>query len=87
MAELRAATAEGDREAMAEELGDLLLTVTSLARKLGLPAEESLYHATNKFIDRFEIVEKAVSAEGKQMEELSMTELDAIWDRIKHGDA
>ncbi len=87
MGELRTAAAEGDREAMMEEMGDLLLTVTSLARKLGIPAEESLYHATNKFIDRFEIVEKAVSAEGKQMEELSMTELDAIWDKIKHGDA
>ncbi len=84
IAEVKAAAASGDTDAMAEELGDLLLTVTSLARKLGVKSEEALYHATNKFIDRFEVVENAVLAEGKNMEELSMAELDAIWDNIKH---
>ena len=69
---------------MAEELGDLLLTVTSLARKLGVKSEEALFHATNKFIDRFELVENAVMAQGKDMENLTMAELDAIWDSIKH---
>ncbi len=84
IAEVKAAAASGDTDAIAEELGDLLLTVTSLARKLGVKSEEALYHATNKFIDRFEVVENAVLAEGKQMDELTMPELDAIWDRIKH---
>ena len=84
IAEVKAATASGDADAVAEELGDLLLTVTSLARKLGVKSEEALFHATNKFIDRFEIVENAVLAAGKNMEELSMAELDAIWDSIKH---
>ncbi len=84
IAEVKAAAASGDADAVAEELGDLLLTVTSLARKLGVKSEEALYHATNKFIDRFELVENAVLAEGKNMEELSMAELDAIWDKIKH---
>ncbi len=87
IAEVKAAAASGDPDAIAEELGDLLLTVTSLARKLGVKSEEALYHATNKFIDRFEIVERAVLAEGKTMDELTMPELDAIWDRIKHGGA
>ncbi len=85
IAEVKAAAAGGDKDAVAEELGDLLLTVTSLARKLGVKSEEALYHATNKFIDRFELVENAVLAEGKSMDELTMPELDAIWDRIKHA--
>ena len=84
IAEVKAAAESGDRDAISEELGDLLLTVTSLARKLGVKSEEALYHATNKFIDRFEQVENAVLAEGKDMESLTMPELDAIWDRIKH---
>ncbi len=84
IAAVKAAAASGDQDAIAEELGDLLLTVTSLARKLGVKSEEALYHATNKFIDRFEVVENAVLAEGKEMDELTMPELDAIWDRIKH---
>ncbi len=84
IAEVKAAAKSGNQDAVAEELGDLLLTVTSLARKLGVKSEEALYHATNKFIDRFELVENAVIAEGKQMDELTMPELDAIWDKIKH---
>lgn len=85
IAEVKAAAASGDQTAVEEELGDLLLTVTSLARKLGVKSEEALYHATDKFIDRFEKVENAVLAEGKNMEDLSMKELDAVWDSIKHN--
>lgn len=87
IAEVKAAAASGDHAAIEEEMGDLLLTVTSLARKLGVKSEEALTHATDKFIDRFEKVERAVLAEGKQMAELSMPELDAIWDSIKHAPA
>ena len=84
IAEVKAAAASGDQNAVTEELGDLLLTVTSLARKLGVKSEEALFHATNKFIDRFEKVENAVIEAGKDMETLTMAELDAIWDGIKH---
>lgn len=85
IAEVKAAAASGDHAAVEEEMGDLLLTVTSLARKLGVKSEEALMHATDKFIRRFEQVEQAVMAGGKQMDQLSMPELDAIWDRIKHA--
>ena len=85
ISEVKAAAAAGDRAAVEEELGDLLLTVTSLARKLGVKSEEALFHATNKFIDRFEQVENAVLAAGKDMETLTMAELDAIWDTVKHS--
>ena len=84
IAEVKAAAETGDQAAVEEELGDLLLTVTSLARKLGVKSEEALVHATNKFIDRFEKVENAVIAAGKDMDTLTMAELDAIWDTIKH---
>ena len=80
---MREASVGDDRDAIAEEMGDLLLTVTSLARKLGVDSEQALYNATNKFIDRFEKVENAVLEQGKNVEEMSMTELDEIWDRIK----
>lgn len=85
IAEVRAASASGDDAAVEEELGDLLLTVTSLARKLGVKSEEALMHATDKFIDRFERVEHAVRARGQNMADLSMTELNAVWDGIKHA--
>ena len=83
--ELREAAASKSADDVKEEMGDLLLTVTSLARKLGVDSEESLYCATNKFIDRFEKVENAVLNEGKEVENMTMEELDAVWDRVKHS--
>ena len=84
IAEVKAAALSGDSDAMMEEMGDLLLTVTSLARKIGVDSEEALYRATNKFIDRFEKLENAVIAQGKNVEDMTMTELDEVWDSIKH---
>ena len=84
IAEVKAAAELGENDAVMEEMGDLLLTVTSLARKLGVDSEEALFRATNKFIDRFEKVENAVIAQGKNVENMTMTELDEVWDSIKH---
>lgn len=84
IAEVKAAAESDENDAVMEEMGDLLLTVTSLARKLGVDSEEALFRATNKFIDRFEKVENAVIAQGKNVENMTMTELDAVWDSIKH---
>ena len=56
----------------------------SLARKLGLDAEESLTRASDKFIKRFSVLEDEVIREDKDITSLSMQELDEIWDRIKH---
>ena len=82
--EIREALKNGSQGDVDEEIGDLLLTVTSLARKAKTDSELALTNATNKFIDRFEKVEKIVISMGKTVEELSMPELDAIWDSIKH---
>ena len=82
--EVKEAAESGDRDAVMEEMGDLLLTVTSLARKLGVDSEQALFNATNKFLDRFERVENAVLEEGKSVENMTMTELDEVWDSIKH---
>ena len=82
--EVREAMKSGNQEEINEEIGDLLLTVTSLARKAGTDSELALTNATNKFINRFEMVENCVLEQGKQVENLTMTELDAVWDNIKH---
>jgi MazG family protein len=84
IAEIREAASSGDKASIEEELGDLLLTVTSLARKLGVESEVALAKATDKFIDRFDTVERAVSDMGKDMSELSGDTLNDIWDKIKH---
>ena len=82
--EIRVAMKNGDQAEIDEEIGDLLLTVTSLARKAKCDSELALTNATNKFIDRFEKVEKYVNSQGKNVEEMTMPELDTVWDEIKH---
>ncbi|MBQ7384405.1 MAG: nucleoside triphosphate pyrophosphohydrolase [Clostridia bacterium] len=84
MVEVSDAMAEQNADAIEEEIGDLLLTVTSLCRKLGVNPETALNRATDKFIGRFEIIENETIALGKDINSMQMTELDAIWDRIKH---
>lgn len=90
MAKLREETEEldeaiklSDSSKMEEEVGDLLLTVTSLCRKLGIDSEIALNKATDKFIGRFEEIEKEVIANDLNMENLKMEQLDAIWDKNK----
>lgn len=82
--ELKASIASGNKSNIEEEYGDLLFTAVSLARKLGIDAEESLTKASEKFINRFSVLESEVIREEKDITTLSMEELDAIWDRIKH---
>lgn len=84
ISEVKEAAESGKSDAVMEEMGDLLLTVTSLARKLGVDSEQALFNATNKFIDRFEKVENAVLEQGKRVENMTMAELDEVWDSIKH---
>ena len=67
----------------AEEVGDLLFAAVNVARKCGVDPEKALSDATDKFINRFEAVENAVRADGKTMENLPLSALDAYWDRVK----
>jgi len=84
LTEVSDAMTANDRSSLEEELGDLLLSVTSLCRKLGVEPEVALNRATDKFIDRFETVEREVLARGKTMENSDVNELNAIWDENKH---
>ena len=85
--EVSEAVKAGDGALVEEELGDLLLTVTSLCRKLGVEPEVALNKATDKFINRFSVLENAVIERGGDINSMTMAELDAIWDEIKHKKA
>lgn len=80
-AELRDAMA-GNGNA-AEELGDLLFAAVNVGRFLKLDPEASLTAATDKFAHRFRRVEDAARAEGKNLEDMTLAEMDALWDKAK----
>ena len=82
--ELRKAISCGDQENICEEVGDLLLSITSLCRKIDVIPERALNDATDKFIGRFEKVESEVISQNKNIKDMSLNELDEIWDQIKH---
>lgn len=68
----------------AEELGDLLFAAVNAARFLKLDPENCLNAATDKFLARFRRVEEAAAAQGRRLDDMTLAEMDALWDRIKH---
>ena len=79
LCELEEAMAQNNAENISEELGDLIFSVVSLARKLGVESEVALNNATDKFINRFARIEEALLADGKTFSEVSLADLDKMW--------
>jgi tetrapyrrole methylase family protein/MazG family protein len=81
--ELRQAIREASN--VEEELGDLLFAAVNVARFVHSDPEEALSRATDKFISRFQKVEQAARAQGRQLEEMSLEEMDKLWEQVKHS--
>lgn len=79
--ELRTAMESG--AGVEEEAGDLLFAVVNVLRLLKLDPEIALNRATDKFVQRFARMEELILADAKQMEQMSLAEMDAYWDRVK----
>ncbi|MBO4452991.1 MAG: nucleoside triphosphate pyrophosphohydrolase [Clostridia bacterium] len=82
-AEAMAAFERGDADAAEEEFGDLLLAVVNAARLAGVDAEKALYRANEKYITRFEEVERLCRAEGKSVSETPFERKCELWDKAK----
>lgn len=81
LSELKDAMAQGTN--VQEEFGDLLFSMVNVSRFLKVDPEEALNSATEKFISRFARVEQMALAEGKDMAQMSLEELDKLWERAK----
>ena len=81
--ELIDALEQGDLAHVEEELGDLLFSMVNLARHLNINADHSLNSSNNKFIRRFMAVEKRCKELNLKIGEMSLTDLDKIWDQVK----
>ncbi len=89
LAELEAAARErksenpADSNRVKQELGDLLFSVTNLARHLKVDAESAIELTTSKFARRFRAVEAGAKAQGRALKEMTLDEMDALWDEAK----
>ena len=86
LAELEAALAGSDgQEQAAEELGDLLFTCVNFARHLDVDADTVLRRANTKFETRFRRMEQTILQQGLRLEDLSLAEMDALWESGKRA--
>ena len=71
---------EADRE---KEFGDLLFAVVNAARLYGVRADNALERTNRKFIGRFNYIESQAKTQGRAVNELTLAEMDALWDEAK----
>lgn len=83
MEELKAAVGENQPDKIEEEFGDLVFSLINYARFLQVDAENALERTNKKFIHRFTQMEQQAMSGGKDLKEMSLEEMDAIWNSIK----
>lgn len=73
-----------DKEKASGEFGDLLFSLINYARFIDINPEEALEKTNKKFIRRFEFMEQAAKERGLKIGDMSLAELDRIWNQAKH---
>ena len=68
---------------MEDEFGDLVFSLVNFARFLNIDAENALERTNKKFISRFTAMEEKALSGGKKLDEMTLEEMDAIWNEIK----
>ncbi len=81
--EVLQAMADGDSDALEDEIGDLLFATVNLARHLKHDPEHALRRANRKFERRFRFIEQVLRDSGRPIEDCSLDELDTLWGEAK----
>ncbi len=82
-AELVAAREGGDPERVRHEVGDLLFSAANLARHLGVDPEDALQRCNNRFTARFRRIEQGLVASGRDFQDATLDEMEALWQAAK----
>jgi XTP/dITP diphosphohydrolase len=85
--ELHQAIQQGHQPSIEEEFGDLVFSLVNFARFLNIDAENALEITNKKFINRFTRMEEKAMASGKDLNEMTLQEMDSIWNQIKRDKA
>jgi MazG family protein len=83
MAELKDVLDSGDQDRKADEFGDVLFSMVNVGRYFGLQSEDSLRLTNTKFQHRFSHIEKRASEMGLNLKDMTLEEMDALWDEAK----
>lgn len=82
-AELKEELKNGDQSRKTEEFGDFLFALVNAARYEGIVAEEALQLANNKFTSRFMHIEQRANENARELNKMTLEEMDAYWDEAK----
>ena len=83
LAELNEEIKAGNKENTEKEFGDVLFSMINYARFIDVNPENALEKTNKKFINRFQFLEKAAKEEGKELSDMSLTEMDIYWEKSK----
>jgi XTP/dITP diphosphohydrolase len=83
LSELNEEIKAGNKENTEKEFGDVLFSLINYARFINVNPENALEKTNKKFINRFQYLEKAAKKEGKEIAEMSLTEMDVYWEQSK----
>jgi len=83
LSELNEEVKAGNKENTENEFGDVLFSMINYARFINVNPENALEKTNKKFINRFQFLEKAAKEEGKELSDMSLTEMDVYWEKSK----
>jgi XTP/dITP diphosphohydrolase len=81
--EMHEAISSGNQQHVEEEFGDVLFSMINYARFLKIDADTALEKTNKKFIKRFTAMEQKAAEQNKQLTDMSLAEMDALWNEIK----
>lgn len=81
--ELEESIREKNSEGIEEEIGDLLFSMVNISRFFKINAEDALRKTTNKFISRFQYIERALKEKHIALKDASLEEMDKLWEKAK----
>ncbi len=84
--ELNQALSQGHRPRIEDEVGDVVFVMVNVARLMGVNPEEALRKTTDKFVKRFQHIEKALTKSNRTLQEASLEEMDKLWEESKTKD-
>jgi len=83
VAEFKDAVRRKEEGNIEDELGDILFMIVNISRFIGVNPEDALRKTISKFISRFRYIEMAAADRGKKLTDMSLAEMDALWDEAK----
>jgi nucleoside triphosphate diphosphatase len=83
LGEFKAALQTNKQQEIEDELGDIFFVLVNISRFVGINPEDALRKTISKFISRFRFIEMAAADRGKSLSEMTLAEMDALWDEAK----